>query len=390
MDSVILSSPEKEALATSDTRLPRRDYFIIPLISLITIAVMIGSAETASRVIWPDHSEDACSQSLGHHKPNCSTMQKTMEGPAYIEAYNQCGYRSVAPCGPKPPGHTRIALLGSSFTLGFGVSYEQAFPGKTEQELTKACKRPVEIQNLSGVQLQPIQIYRRVDEALALQPDLLILSINPTDAHTDYSDDDIRDRDEPAALERRVPPMSPLKKLIKNASDQLTFIQVLQHFRYLNQDDYIHHFLQYGDEVDYLRTPLSETWTRRFAQLDILLGAVAEKARQKGVPVVFISGLSRVQVGLMSESSRPTGIDPFAFERGFAEIAARHGIVNIDPTALFSGRPDAANLFYPVNGHLTEEGNTVYQQALTRGLLSSDLAIFQACSKPTSLTHQNN
>ena len=380
MNFATLSSPEKQKLTEPGEQLPPRDYFLLPLISLITIIVMLASAETVSRVAWPEYSEDPCSLSAGRHKANCSSKQKTMEGAAYVEAYNECGYRSLAPCGPKPPGHIRIALLGASFGLGFGVAYQQAFPAKTEQQLTMACGRQVEIQNLSAIQLQPIQIYRRVDEALALQPDLLILSINPFDAHTDYSDEDMRDRDEPAALDRKVPPMPPLKRLINNTSDQFTFIQVLQHFRYLDNDDYIHHFLQYGDEVDYLREPLSDAWTRRFAQLDVLLGEISDKAHEKGVPVVFISGISRVQAGLMSEPNRPAGVDPFLFERKFAEIAARHDIVNIDPDSEFSHRPNAANLFYPVNGHLTEEGNTVYEQALTRGLLSSNLAVFRGCS----------
>jgi hypothetical protein len=61
-------------------------------------------------------------------------------------------------------------------------------------------------------------------------------------------------------------------------------------------------------------------------------------------------------------------------------IAARHDIVNIDPDSEFGRYPNATNLFYPVNGHLTEEGNSVFEQALVRGLLSSDLAIFSGCS----------
>jgi len=65
--------------------------------------------------------------------------------------------------------------------------------------------------------------------------------------------------------------------------------------------------------------------------------------------------------------SRP-GIDPNAFERESAEVSARHDIVNIELDCDISHRADAKNLFYPVHGHLTEEGNTVYEQALTRGL----------------------
>lgn len=381
MDSVTLPPHEIETHAKAETQLPRRDYFLLPLISILTVILMFGSAETVSRVVWPDYSEDSCSLFVGHHKPNCSVKQKTMEGPAYLESYNECGYRSLAPCGPKPPGNIRIALLGSSFTLAFGVAYEDGFPAKTEKQLTTACRRPVEIQNLSGVQLQPIQIYRRVDEALALHPDVLIVSINPTDADEDYTDQDMRDRDQPDALQRKVPPVSPLKKFIKETEDKVTFVQVLQHFRYLDPDDYLKHFLQYGDQVDYLRQPFTEAWVRRFDHLDFLLGEIAQKAHEKNVPVVFISGLSRVQVGLMSKQNRPPGIDPFAFENQFAKIAARHGIVNIDPDADFARRSNVMDLLYPVNGHLTAEGNAVYQQALTRGLLSSDLAIFRDCSR---------
>jgi hypothetical protein len=110
------------------------------------------------------------------------------------------------------------------------------------------------------------------------------------------------------------------------------------------------------------------------------LGEIADKAHQKSVPLVFISGVSRVQAGLMNETNPHPGIDPYAFEREFKEIAARHGIVNIDPDSEFSRRPNATNLFYPVNGHLTEEGNSVFEQALVRGLLSSDLPILSGCS----------
>ncbi len=176
MNFATLAPHEKEPLAGPGERLPRRDYILLPLISLITIIAMIAAAETVSRVIWPDYSVDPCFLSGGHHKPNCSAKLKTMEGPAYIESYNECGYRTLASCGPKPPGHIRVALLGSSFALGFAVPYEDTYAVKTEQQLSKACQRPVEIQNLGAEQLQPLQMYRRVYEALALQPDLLIIT----------------------------------------------------------------------------------------------------------------------------------------------------------------------------------------------------------------------
>jgi hypothetical protein len=269
--------------------------------------------------------------------------------------------------------------------MAFGVPYEQGFPSRAEQELSRACRRPVEIQNLSSQQLQPLQLYRLADEALALKPDLLIVSINPTDADVSYTDQDIGDRNQPAALQRKEPPRSAVTKLVRYVQDNATFVVVAQHYRFLNQEDYIKHYLQYGDMADYLRPPYTGAWAKRFSQLDILLGDIAGKARAQGVPVAFIPGISRAQAGLMSEPARPSGVDPYAFEREFAAIDARHGILNIDPDPDFSRRPNATHLFYPVNGHLNVEGNAVFEQALTRGLLSSDLPVFQGCSKPAPL-----
>src|SRR5579875_1567383 len=135
----------------AQAKLPRRDYILLPLLSLLTIVLLIGGSEAVARIGWPDYTEDPCSLPDGHHKPNCSAVLKAMEGPRYLEAYNECGYRSRASCGPKPAGHIRIAMLGSSFTLAFAVPYDQGFPGEVEQRLSNACKRPVEIQNLSAV-----------------------------------------------------------------------------------------------------------------------------------------------------------------------------------------------------------------------------------------------
>ena len=364
-------------------KLPRRDFILLPLLSLLTVVLLIGSSELVCRVVWPDYTEDPCALPDGHHKPACSSTLKAMEGPVYQEAYNDCGYRSRASCGPKPPNHIRIALLGSSFTLAFAVPYDEGFPGETEQKLTRACHRPVEIQNLSAVQLQPIQVYSRLDEALALKPDVVVVSINPIDADQDYTDEDMRNRDQPASLLRKSPPPPafPLR-LVKQFQAGLTSILVAQHYRFLDQADYIQHYLQYGDMADFLRQPFSDRWQRRFAQLDVLLGEMADKAHRQGVPIVFISGLSRAQVGLMSETKRPPGVDPFAFDAAFARIAQKHGIIDIDPGPAFSRRPEGTRLFYPVNGHLNAQGNAIYAEVLTQGLLSSGLPVFQSCTRP--------
>jgi hypothetical protein len=114
MDSVTLSPSENEPRANPKTRLRLRDYFLLPLISLITVIVMIGSAEAVSRVVQPDYSLDPCSLLGGHHNANCSSKQKTIEGPDYLEAYNECGYwTSGAVWGQDSLEYRRAPLISS-------------------------------------------------------------------------------------------------------------------------------------------------------------------------------------------------------------------------------------------------------------------------------------
>lgn len=366
-------------------KLPRRDYFLLPLVALLTLIVMIGSTEFVAERKFNEMDDDTCRLSgTGKHKPNCSVTLKAMEGPTYLESYNTCGYRSLAACGTKPSGHIRISVMGSSFALGDNVSYEKSFIGVTERDLNAACPRPVEFQNLSAIEQQPLALYRRTDEALALKPDVLLLTFSPTDADVNYTDQEIADRDNPVPVEKHKPrPKVSLIKRLSLLKIAPATLLASRHFLFQNQAKYLRLYMNTGDQADFLRQPFTPIWQRRIDQLDIVIGAIADKAHAQGVPVVFAPGLQRAEIGFMSESTLPPGIDPYAFEREMTRIAAKHGLINIDPDPYFSHIPNSSNLFYAIDGHLDSNGNGIYAQALTDGLLQAGLAPFQGCKKPS-------
>ena len=64
--------------------------------------------------------------------PNCTARYKAGEGPWAENSYNACGYRTEHPCGPKPPGSFRVALIGSSTSMGYLIPYQQTFAVRTE------------------------------------------------------------------------------------------------------------------------------------------------------------------------------------------------------------------------------------------------------------------
>ena len=112
------------AANTEGTALPRRDWILLPLIAVATITCMMAVSEAAARVVWPAQ-EDSCLVRGGasglRFLPSCKSRAKEPETPWVEDSYNSCGYRTLEPCGPKPVGTIRIAVLGSSFSHGYLV-----------------------------------------------------------------------------------------------------------------------------------------------------------------------------------------------------------------------------------------------------------------------------
>ena len=202
--------------------LPRRDYYLLPLISLSTILLIFGVSEFLTRVIWAEQKTASCTIidpiAGDHFKPNCTVRTKNAEGPWTTYQYNECGYRSVTSCGPKPPGSIRIAILGSSVSQGLYVPYEQTYFARTSAELSRSCNRPVDVQNLGVPGSSPIYAYRRVQEALALQPDVVLYLLAPFDLEQRIDPKELAARNAPARKDapakRAVQlTLSPMKRL---------------------------------------------------------------------------------------------------------------------------------------------------------------------------------
>ena len=127
-----MDTREAKANATStaeEAPLPRRDLLILPLISICTIVLCLIAAESLASYFFASQELNPCMVADPVHgakfKPNCTVRMKAAEGPWVTSSYNDCGYRTKESCGPKSPGTTRIALLGSSASEGFYNSYDQ-------------------------------------------------------------------------------------------------------------------------------------------------------------------------------------------------------------------------------------------------------------------------
>ncbi len=364
-----------------EAKLPRRDWILLPVLSLLTVAVCLLAAEVTAKHFFASDWQDNClidsTRTDSEHRPNCSTRMKTAEGPWVTNQYNDCGYRTKESCGPKPLGSTRIALIGSSGSEGVFVEYHQTLAARTASDLTRILGRPVEVQNLGRTACFPICVFQQTDKALSLRPDVLIMTIDPYDIeHLDPAQISTRHmpnqpRQVTVAVTQNSSVLTRVNSLIKSSVSMVA----VEHFVFQNTSTYARVYLHYGDHADYLRTGFSPAWERRFDAFEVLLAEMADKSSAANVPFVLIEIPSLAQASLSREKTLTAGVDPYAFNARLKQISSRHGIQFVDGLDALKGGPGANELFYVAEGHMNSAGQAFISRALVEQLMKEQGAV---------------
>ena len=361
--------------------LRRRDLWLLPLISLATLVVLAFMAEAGTRFVWPEQKTNSCAKpdsALGYRfMPDCSSTMKSAEGPWYSNDYNECGYRSAQPCAPVPAGTRRIALIGSSLAEGYLVPYPDTIGARLAQDLTRRCAAPVEVQNLGGMgYFSARRPLLRLEEALTLRPDAVLLVLTPFDLETGIMEE-----------EEDLTPAGPVVnhlglrgRLFMRLKESRAFMMA-QHFHFRDMAVYLPLYLNYGDKADYLRPPFTPPWQERLRRLDERLTLWSERAHAAGVPLAIALIPQEAQLVLMAQTAPPAGIDPYALPKAIAAIAARHDVGFVDTSDLLKTHASPELLYYQVDGHLSGAGQPLAAESIARWF---GAGLFSACqSDPT-------
>jgi hypothetical protein len=370
---------------TSPTRLPRRDLVILPLVSVLTILVLIGGSEIFSRHYFAAQEDHGCRVSdpvLGYRdKPGCSEVLKAFEAGPVVNSYNECGYRTPQSCGPKPPGTLRIALIGSSVGQGHFVSYEASLGAHIAETLTAQCHRPVEVQNLAATEYYLGQVEARTAEALQLKPDLLLWVLTPYDIHAAGTD--------PPTLEHGPQLQLPLLTRLHILLDESRTFAVMQHFYYEKDSNFVPLFMLNADKAGYLHRDMAPEWHQRLAILNDVVGTIAKQADAAGVPFVTAYVPARPQA-VLAHMPPQEGIDPYAIDHEVEKIIESHGASFVDTMPdLEKAAPDPGTLYLPFDGHLNGQGHPLVGNSIAYHLLQSRLGVFANCSPMASMAAAN-
>lgn len=377
-DPVIPEACVSEAAPRRGAKIATRDYIVLPLLSLATVILLFAGTEISTRIFWPASERGYCMNFdpiVGPHgRPDCTSIVRIPEAPAsVVHHFNHCGYRSDASCGPKSPGTFRIAILGSSFAEGYMVPYDQILGSRMKQALRRAWSRPVEFENLAAEACPPIYSYRHITEALKLQPDAIVLVLNPWDLEQDVDPKLLAVRDKSTPIDHTPAPairLSPIQQLQAWTHESRTML-VLQHYMLQNEERFIRLYLMAGgDHTAFVRYPFSEAWRKRFEVTDTLLAEMAQKTNSDGVAFLVLAVPERAQVLMLHRRDLPAGVDPYAFTREISRICAKHGIPYVDGLKAFSHVPDPEKLFYVVDGHATPLAHRIMGESIARKLIA--------------------
>jgi len=379
----------QELHAKPPKTLPRRDYFLMPLLSVMTVALLCGAAEIACRLVWPQQDNNSCrvdDASGTRYLPNCVSRMKFAEGPWFENKYNECGYRTTDSCGPKPPGVFRIVVLGSSIVSGWGVPYEQTLVPLVSQSLFQACGQRIEIQNIS-TSPNLLYIYRRSNEALALNPDLVVLILGPSDTEGWYSQADLAARDNLVLKQSAEPTFTGISLgrllLIANRSRS---VLMARHFLHQDAGFTLRAIPLHPLDSETMLAPPTPHWKSRLADLDLLVGGMADKLHAHRVPLVVVPAIGQAQAILLNTHSKLPGFDPRQFEENLSTIALAHQATAVDIYDDFAQVP-FTRLFYAADSHLSSEGYAVLTHSLVRQLLAS--RIISGCKSPNMSGRRN-
>lgn len=355
-------------------RLPRRDFVLIPFIFVMTMVVLLAVGEWSARVIYEQDDEaEPCEYLTAtgfRYHPMCSSRTKVWEGPWITQHFNACGYRSAESCAPRPPGSLRVVVVGSSTARGALVNYDESFAARASAVLSDRCSQVVDFQNLGTEPSDVDRIDLRMQEALALKPSAIVMTIGSFDL--------VHLKDPPLTTEHDVPVQRyNLQAAVKLLRQSRLFL-LMQYHLYSDPAFQARAFLLNGDPADYIRRPLSAAWRQRVSDLGDLLDRMTAQTAPNHVPMLLVYTPERAQVALVRAPSEVAGIDPFVLGSAIGQVAAQHGVRFLDSTEAFASS-DFRSLFYLTDGHPKDGGHLALAGVVEQGLLSEPA--FAACNR---------
>lgn len=348
-------------------KLPRRDYVLLPLISLLTVCLLIGFTGLAARRTFPLPAQagDDClvdDEATGARGiPNSVCLEKVPEGELTAYRFDSRGFRNDGELGPKLPGSYRIVLLGNSNVAGFRVPREKTFAALLPAELEGLTGRKIEVYN-EAIPFRTLKVIDLdFDEALEVHPDLILWPLSPPELlNGSQMLLPVQQANGPSTGSR-------IRKWIIALLGLGDDRRLIQHFLYESQSLDVKNYLM-DPTSDYLKTEPGEEWQIALQDFDKYAGDMAARAKAADVPFVVGVLPYRAHAAMISTGQWPNGYDPYKIDRELCAIVTRHNGIYLDSLSDFRDVPNPEQGYYPGDRHPNAEGQAIIARILSKEL----------------------
>jgi len=370
-----------------DGKLPRRDWILLPTLSLFTICLLGALAELIGMWLYPDGKStmsncvNATDPSIGVHAiPNSVCTEESREAGRIEYRFNGCGHRAGMECGPKHPGSYRIVLVGTSIAMGALVPREESFAALLPAELSRHTGRNVELYNEAFTAEYPRVVAMRFNEIMAADPDMILWAFSPGDiweASTVLPAMNKREREEEGYLRRAL-------SLVKSSRAS----QLLQHVVYKSRNSFVRRYLLGSGSAGYLNAKLGPDWQQKLHEIDGYAAEIEARAKAAGVPVVAVMMPMRAQTAMISDGNWPAGYDPYNIDNEMRSIIENHGGTYLDILPEYRHIPNPDQDFFVTDGHPNGHGQLVISELLAGELTGGTVPELRSSSASQAALEQ--
>lgn len=366
-----------------EAKLPRRDWIVLPAVSLMTMFAMAVVAECIARRIFSESKTtlNSClilTEASGVRGiSNSVCVEKIPEGPLMTYKFDCSGFRTGMDCGPKPPGTYRIVMIGSSVAMGERVPMEGTVAALLPKELSHQAGRRLDLYNEAMGFGFPRNVALRFNDVLSAKPDLILWVLTPMDvklAGFRYSENPSKgDAPRPVGSLK-----SSIKEKLREHLGHILTVFALRHLLYEHesQNQYVQAYLAAPDEdtpfskadSGFLRNNPSPEWEAHLREFDAYATDIEARAKAAGVPLVASLVPNRAQAAMISMGQWPAGFDPYRLGRDLRTIITSHGGAYVDILPDFRTVPNPEHYYYPVDGHPDAGGHAIISAFLAKEL----------------------
>jgi hypothetical protein len=380
-----------------DAKLPRRDWFLLPVIGLLTICFILLSSEWVARNTFSTtgNVSQYCltgDPSTGYRgMPNSTCTDKNSDTPLIDYKFNSAGYRGGMEFGPKSPGTYRIVMIGSSIAFGWYVPEEKSFAALLPAELTLETGRRVELYNEAlpgGARGTPHNTVLRFNDVLAANPDMILWVLTSWDVANSVLEENTPQAQSqqtgktgfPARVWNRIKEAKTRGSILDVTIDlwnSHSVSSMTKHFLYRSQSLYMEAYLMRTRE-EFLNAEPNAHWNERLKLFDSVAAELEGRAKVANVPFVAVYLPLRAPADMVSVGEWPRGYDPYRLDRELHTIITSHGGTYIDVLPGFRSISNPGQDYYVVDGHPNIEGHAIISKLLARELTSGAVSALKA------------